>query len=227
MNAPHLHLNLMRESEHRSSSPVRIRVMLPVLALLAAVGCLVWWALLFAQLLVIRGQVTNLRSDLESKKVDHATILAQMASVRDLQAELDQLTAYAHGRRTYGDMLAHLAEVMPLHVQLTSLAIPQAPFPNLLAPGGRRPLLGPTGTVEKVTFRLTGRTTKATPVTALMESLEAPAFSRVLVIDKDPKSPQQSPKILSFRQDAAASENAVRLLVFDIEYRCADRRFEK
>lgn len=227
MNAPRLHLNLMRESEHRSSSPVRLRVMLPVLALLAAAGCLVWWALLFAQLLVMRGQATNLRNDLESKKVDHATILAQMASVRDLQAELDQLTAYAHGRRAYGETLAHLAEVMPLHVQLTSLVIPQAPLPNLNLPGARRPLLGPTGTVENVTLRLTGRTTKATPVSTLMESLEAPAFSDVLVIDKDPKSLAQSPKIISFRQDTAAVENAVRLLVFDIEYRCADRRFEK
>jgi len=227
MNVPRLHLNLLRDSERRSSSPVRLRVMMPVLAILAAAGGLLWWAILFAQLLVIRGQATNLRDDLESKKVDHATILAQMASVRDLQAELDQLAAYAHGRRVYGNVLARLAAVMPPHVQLTSLVIPQAPLPNLNPPGSRRPLLGPTGTVEAVTLRLTGRTTKAAPVSTLMDSLEAPAFSGILVIDKDPKSPQQSPKILSFRQDTAAADNAVRLLVFDVEYRCADRRFEK
>lgn len=227
MNAPRLHLNLMRESEHRSSSPVRLRVMMPVLSLLTAAGCLVWWALLFAQLLVVRAQTTNLRNDLESKRVDHATILAQMASVRDLQAELDQLAAYAHGRRVYGNLLARLADIMPPHVQLTSLVLPPAPLPNLNPPGSRRPLLGPTGTVENVTLRLTGRTTKATPVSTLMESLEAPAFSGVLVIDKDPKSSAQSPKIISFRQDAAGADNAIRLLVFDIEYRCPDRRFEK
>ena len=41
MKAPNLHLNLLRASERQSSSPVRLRVMLPILAVLACLGCCV------------------------------------------------------------------------------------------------------------------------------------------------------------------------------------------
>ena len=43
MKAPNLHLNLLREQERVSSSPVRVRVMLPSLAILACVAMLGWW----------------------------------------------------------------------------------------------------------------------------------------------------------------------------------------
>ena len=45
MNAP-LHFNLLKESEMLSSSPVRIRVMMPLMALLVNLGLVVWLLLL-------------------------------------------------------------------------------------------------------------------------------------------------------------------------------------
>ena len=60
MNAPKLHLNLLRDSERQSSSPVRLRVMLPILAALACVGCLVWWGVLAGQLILAKAQVSSL-----------------------------------------------------------------------------------------------------------------------------------------------------------------------
>ena len=228
MKSPRLHLNLLRDSERLSSSPVRIRVMLPVMAILACAGCLVWWATLATQLLVVRTQVSSLQDELAGKKSDHAHILMQMAEAREKQAQLDQLQMYSAGRNAYGDVLARLAEVMPIRVQLTKIVIPEQPPQNLLPPGGRgKPAWGPTGTVERMSMRIAGRTTKETPVMSLMESLESPDFSSVLEIAKGPTVQDPSPKVHSFRQDGSVTEDGQRLLVFDVEYRCRPRVFEK
>ena len=229
MNASNLHLNLLRDAEKVSSSPVRLRVMLPILALLLCVGCAIWWAVLFMQMLLLRGQLATLRTDLDGKKSDHAAILAEMAKVRDLQAELDQLMAYRKGRHAYGPLLAQLAETMPTNVQLTAIAIPEPPPQMLTNPKFPKlpPLLGPTNTTEAVTFRLTGRTANAAPVTAFMETLAGEAFKDWLVIDKTAAGALQSPRIHSFRQESRAQDDGARLLAFDVEYRCPERRFEK
>ena len=229
MNAPNLHLNLLRETEKRSSSPIRIRVMLPILALLLCAGCAVWWAILFMQMLLLRGQLATIRADLDGKKSAHAAILAEMAKMRDLQAELDQLNAYRNGRRVYGPLLAQLAEAMPTNVQLTGVTIPEPPPQMLSNPKMPKlpPLLGPTNTIENVTFRLTGRTAKAAPVTAFIETLAGATFADWLVVDKTGPTIQQSPRVHSFRQEARAQDEGARLLAFDVEYRCKERRFEK
>jgi len=228
MKSPRLHLNLLGESEKLSSSPVRIRVMLPTMALLATAGFVLWWATLAMQLLIVRAQVSSLKEELAGKKSAHASILAQMSEARERQAQLDQLEMYLGGRNTYGETLARLAEVMPIRVQLTKIEIPEQPPQNLMPPGGRgKPAWGPTGTVERITMRIAGRTTKETPVISLMESLEGSEFSQVLAINKDPRSPEMSPKVHSFRQDGSTADDGSRLLVFDIEYRCLPRVFEK
>ena len=230
MNTSNLHLNLLRETEKRSSSPIRVRVMLPILALLLCAGCAVWWAILFMQLLLLRGQLATVRSDLDGKKSAHAAILSEMAKMRDLQAELDQLNAYRNGRRAYGPLLAQLAETVPTNVQLTAITIPEPPPQMLSNPKMPKlpPLLGPTNTTEAVSFRLTGRTEKSAPVTALMDTLAGETFKDWFVIDKTGAPATQSPRIHSFRQETRVSEETGhRLLAFDVEYRCTERRFEK
>ena len=139
MKAPNLHLNLLHASERQSSSPVRLRVMLPIFAVLACVGCLVWWGVLACQLILVKSQAASIQKDLAAKNAEHGDILQQMGSARNVQAELDQLAMYAHGRRTYGGLFKNLADVVPENLQLLSLEIPEPPVQNLLAPSrGRR-----------------------------------------------------------------------------------------
>ena len=232
MTASKLHLNLLRDSERQSSSPVRLRVMLPILAVLACLGCLVWWGIVAGQLLLAKSQVTSLRNDLDAKKNEHSGILKQMGNAREMQAELDQLKMYAGGRRTYGSLFKELANVVPEGVQLMSLEIPEPAAQQQLPPGAKpgptvRPLLGPTGTVERVTMRIVGRTPRETPVEQLMKSLAEPAFTNSLIVAKDAPGDQMSPRVRSFQQDAMPDEHGQRLLSFDVEYRCVERRFEK
>ncbi|MBO7685024.1 MAG: hypothetical protein J6V72_01490, partial [Kiritimatiellae bacterium] len=61
MKAPNLHLNLLHASERQSSSPVRLRVMLPILSVLACLGCLVWWGVLACQLMLVKSQCASIR----------------------------------------------------------------------------------------------------------------------------------------------------------------------
>ena len=232
MKAPNLHLNLLRASERQSSSPVRMRVMLPILAVLACLGCLVWWGVLAGQLMLVKAQSASIEKDLAAKKAEHGGILGQKSDERNMQAELDQLTMYARGRRTYGDLFKQFANVVPEGVQLMALEIPEPPAQILLPPGAKpgpkvKPLLGPTGTVENVSLRIIGRAPKDKPVEVLMQSFEGVAFTNTLVIAKGVPPDQASPKIHSFHQDASPDNGGARLLAFDIEYRCAERRFEK
>ncbi len=219
MNTSAFHLNLLKETEKLSSSPVRLRVMLPVGALLSCAGIAVWWGTLFTQLMLAQSQSGTIEDTLKAKGAAHAAIIKEMDIVRELRLEAEQLAAYSSGVRRVAAPLAHLAEVMPLKVQLTELSIPQPPPMDLNPPKGQKgpPAWGPTGTVETARLVLAGRTTKETPVISLMEALGDPSFSPLDTSEK---------KVKSFRQDAADSQKR-KLLSFEIEYVMPERRFGK
>ena len=225
-----IHVNLLRENEVLSSSPVRIRVMLPVAMMLAAAGMVLWWVIVYGAVLLNTTSITSLENDIAAKKAGHQKVLNQMNEANELESELEQLGYYRDSRRTWGETFAHLAEVIPLKVQLTRLAIPPPPPQDLSRPKGSKlpPLWGPESRTEKVTLILAGRTTKETPVISMMESLESDVFTNALVICRDPKEPEQSPRVKSFRQDSAsesASKTKQRMLTFEIEYTAKERRF--
>ena len=230
MRAANLHLNLLRPEEKASSSPVRLRVMLPILSLLLCAACAIWWGVLFMQGLLLNARVTSVRTDLEGKKTAHAAILAKMADMRERQSQLDQLAAYKRGCHKYGGLMAKLAEVVPAEVQLTALTIPEPPPQQLTDPKNpkRPPLLGPTNTTESVQFRISGRTAATASVTAFMEAVESDVFSEWIVVDKDKKNAAaRKKKRIHIRQESRAGDDGVRMLAFDVEFRCKERRFEK
>lgn len=238
MSANACHLNLLMESERVSSSPVRFRIMLPVLAMLACLGLAIWWAILGGQLMLVKAGVSRLTDELREREVAHQDVLKRMNRLRELDAELVQLDCYSNSVLHRGEMLASLAEVMPLKVQLVKLEIPPPappviPKPTPVKKTGKKKkapppaLLGPTGYVERATMTLVGRTPKETPVISLMESLETDAFTNALVIVRDPRDPNQSPKVRSFRQDVSKKDDKSRLLAFDIEYLLKGRRFDR
>ena len=227
MKPTNLHLDLLRDDEKFSSSPVRLRVMLPVLGGLMCLAMCVWWASAFAQLQIARGELRVVRGSLEESKNAHAGAVDDITVARELQGEIDQLSFYVKGRRTWGQFLARLADAVPARVQLTTLVIPEAAAQQLNNPQNPKmpTLLGPTNDVELVTVRMTGRTSRSEPVTKFMETLAEKQFADWLVIGGTGKT--QSPRIRSFNQESAANASEGRLLTFDLEYRAAARRFAK
>ena len=234
------HLNLLMESERVSSSPVRFRVMLPVLSMLACLGLAVWWAILGGQLMLAKTNVSRLETELRVHDAANREFLAKMAELNEINARLAQLDCYSNSVLRRGEMLASLAEVMPLKVQLVRLeipapahpAVPKPPPPPKPKPGQKKkpavPVTpGPTGYVERATMTLVGRTPKETPVLSLMESLESETFTNDLVIVRNPRDPNLSPRVRAFKQDVAKKGEGARMLVFDIEYLLRGRRFDR
>lgn len=234
------HLNLLMESERVTSSPVRFRVMMPVLALLACLGIAVWWATLGGRLMLVQSQRAQLRGERTARDAAHRDVLSQMAQTRELEAELAQLDAYRNAAVRRGGLLTALAEAMPLKVQLAKLEIPAPMPPPVYVPPQPKPkkgkkappvdlsLYGPTGYVERASLVLAGRATKEAPILALMESLASETFTNDVVIARAPAAAsEQSPKIRAFRQDAARTPSAARLMAFEVEYRLTGRRFDR
>jgi len=213
MKAPNLHLNLLHASERQSSSPVRLRVMLPVLALLACVGCLVWWGVIAGQLMLVRGQVDTIKQELDAKKAENGGVLAMMTSNVNMQAEIDQLSMYVNGRRVYGKLFTQIAETLTPDVQLLKLEIPLPPPQNLQPPGPKpkpgqkvQPLLGPTNTVETVVLTAMGATTNWRSVDKFKDIVTG--LDGNGVVDSKITWPDPSKK-------------------FEITFKCKERGFEK
>lgn len=229
MNGKAYHLNLLKKSEVVSSSPVRLRVMLPIAAMLACAAMLTWWGVLYGNIIVNNSKIDGLQAEINAKSNQHAQILAKMNEVNELETEFEQLEYYRNARHTWGETLTRLTEAIPIKLQLTKLEIPAPPVQDLNPPKGVKapPPWGPTNNTEKVALILTGRAPKETPVIALMESLESENFTNAFRIVKDPRDPNQSPKIHHIRQEASAGRDSKRMLAFEVEYTAIERRFSK
>ena len=216
MKAASFHLNLLKPSETLSSSPVRLRIMLPVGALLACIGLLVWWGVLFTQIVLTKTQAHTIEEDLAAKNSAHAEAIQKRDLARELKLQLEQLEYYKAGVRTIGAPLAKFAEVVPLRVQLKELSVTELPPQVLMPPGAKIPLFGPTVNVETQKLVIAGLTTKETPVVSLMESLES-GFETLVTGEHN---------VNSFKQDNTEIDGK-RLLSFEIEYSMPGRRFAK
>lgn len=219
MNGESFHLNLMKSGEVRSSSPVRLRVMMPLLAMLATIGLVVWWGSSLAQSIIISAQIKTIEADIDAKRKDHSEVMEQQGLVRELRLQIEQLEYYGNGVRAVGEPLAKLAEVTPVRIQMTELSISPLPPQNLNPPGKKGPpLWGPTTNVETQKLVIAGRATRETPVQAMMESLDADEFAGLVT---------KARKVNSFRQDSSQSKDGRRLLAFEVEYTMPERRFSK
>ena len=223
MNTSSLHVNLLKETEKLSSSPIRLRIMLPVVAFLACVGLAIWWSIIFTQLLMVQSSSRNVEEMLEARKKTHAAAVEDMNALRELRLEAEQLGFYSNGVRHVATPLARLAEEMPLKVQLTELSMPPPAPIDLTPPKGKKakkgkkaqPLWGPTNETEAARLVFSGRTPKDQPLIQLMETLEEPDFRALVTKTK---------KVTSVRQDTVG-EKGRRLLAFEVEYVMPERRF--
>jgi len=187
--------------------------MLPILAVLACVGCVVWWGVLAGQLVLQNAQVKAIKDDLAAKKAEHGGILQQMAAERNLRSELDQLAMFANGRRAYGELFTRVAQVVSPDIQLLELEIPQPPPQNLLPPGAKpgpkvKPLLGPTNTVEDVVLNIRGNTEKWQSVEPFKDAVAGTGGTNSAIVSSS----------IGWTVPGKS---------FTIEYRCRERRFEK
>lgn len=126
MNAS-LHLNLLKDAERFSSSPIRPRVMIPLLAILSAAGLGVWWMLLTVRL----GNAVHEKMVREASCAELKPALNQVLELRarekEAYAALAQLGFYRASIIRFGDTLMRLPQHVPESIQFTELRVPPPP----------------------------------------------------------------------------------------------------
>ena len=222
-----LHLDLLTDEEHVSPSPVRLRVMVPMLSVLAVFGIAVWWALYAFRLHGANSQKAKLEANVAGLKSAHAEVVRLRAQEKECVAVLRQLGFYRNARVRFGEAFAQLAEHVPENLQLTEVRVPPPPLqppPPLVeekAKAKTSPLLGPTNALETVTLRLAGRAGGESPseaINTLLEALRTPAFTNLILSAETPKG--------TFRQDTSVGSSNRDTLLFEITCGCVPRRFE-
>jgi len=217
-----LHLNLITDEERFSSSPVRLRVMVPILAVLTVLGLAVWWLLFAFRLYATTTQKAALSANIAGLATAHKEVMGLRAQEKEYSAQLRQLSFYRNSRIRFGGTFALLAERVPETLQITELCVPPPPpLPPSPVDPTKKPALGPTNLFETVALRLAGRASGQRPteaVNTLLEALRTPAFTNLILSAEIPKG--------AFRQDTGKDSAAREALLFEITCGCAPRRFE-
>ena len=218
MTTEAFHLNLMKNGEHVSSSPVRLRVVVPMLAFFAAIGMVVWWGSLFTQRLLVQSNQRSLAEENAARNAAESEAKAQNANYLERSARLRQLDGYAAGVRRLGPALASLAENIPVGIQLLDLTISE-PDPQDLRPAHPRlpPLRGPTNTIERQTFAIEGRTAKPLYAGKLKMTLRDPSFA--------PLAERLTGERSRLDTSAPVRRNETRPTLFHLEYAMPARSF--
>lgn len=211
-----LHLNLLKEEEHFSSSPVRLRVMMPTAAVFVALCSIAWFFLLAGKVHTQAHLNEKLKQAVASITPVYAAVLDSRAQEQEYRAMARQLGIYTNSRVLFGESLSLISARVPSCIQFTEMRIPQ---PTLADPA--HPSAAPTNRFEQVFLRISGRTSGDHPseaVNTLLAELRTPVFTNLLRSVSIPKG--------AFRQDNARSASNRDTLLFEITCECQPRRFE-
>lgn len=219
MRSP-LNLDLLKDEERFSSSPIRLRVMLPLITNFVLLCSLVVWMFLVIRMRGQQNLLTDVENAVESVSPVHASVLASRDLEKETRAIIQQLNLYKHARNVLGPTLSNIAEHVPESVQFTEmrLLLPQPPS-DIGRPGG--PTAPTTNTTECVTLRIAGRTSgphASESVNNLLAAFRTAAFTNVFRLVSIPKG--------AFRLDTSRGQSTNETLLFEITCDCAPRRFE-
>lgn len=220
-----IHVNLLRNSERRSSLPVRMRVMVPALSSLLLLGFLVWaWFLSSRNADLVSG-----RDDILAKQDNQKAAIADYREIKKregaVRGELEQLESYSEGRILFSSVLAGLPLAVPSTMQLTSLEIPPPPRPVQAKPEKQASGNSRTDEVkkpspkekrrgEKVFLKLSGLVDSAPSVDALRAALRSGIFTNLVVSTEIPKG--------AFRISGEQGSK----FVFEVNCECIERVFK-
>ncbi len=216
------HLNLLKPEEHRSSSPIRLRIVLPLLAFFAMVGMIIWWGSIFAQTLLEESRQKEAAAENTKRLAAEKEANDLHANYLEKTAQLRQLAGYDAGQRRIGPALAALAEQMPLignrpAIQLISISISDPEPQNLANPKPRMPpLWGPADPVERQRLVIEGRTTKPLYAETLKKILTDHAFTTILTGE---------PKETSRTEMSGGVQDAKITTLFTFDYAMPERSF--
>lgn len=234
-NTNALHFDFLLDSERVSSSPLRIRFIVPVLGLLCLLAPLAVWLQESSEVDGLSSKKKLLETEIAQLKASHDGVLKEMAEEKEIQAQLKQLGFYRNSKSMVGATLAGLTNCVSSRIQLTKLELLTKTPPPLFSGPQVRPAnamelskLCPTNLMDVVTLRFSGRSiqTGGNPVEVnrFLQALQGNAFASLIAPAQKPKVTfQEETSSFASRQASGTSHETVS---FEITYECLPRRFE-
>lgn len=229
MSPASLHYNFLHESERVSSSPIRMRFMVPIFSCIITACMVIIWQIYAIRLEAVKSQKALVDGEINTMKESYSNIVMDRVLEKELRAELKQLSFYKASCNRVGETLHQLTNCVSDRVQITEMRLAIVPIPkDIVKPNPKTPIpLGPTNLFDTVSLRVSGR---AHPeggsgfVDGLLRSLQSPAFSNVIQTAVIPKG--------AFRQEANLRTSSMgeggprEVLLFEINCNCQPRRYE-
>jgi hypothetical protein len=225
-----LHFDFLLETERLSSSPLRLRFMIPVVGFLCLSASLVVWQVDYSDWNSNVITKKKIEEEIAKLKSSHEAVLKDRAEIKELTGQLEQLKYYQRSKNLVGATLAQLTNCVTSNIQLTELAI-ASQLPSPQPPGQPKPKtaldlakLCPTNIVEAVNLRFKGRYYQSgvTPVelNRFLAQLEGNAFTSLVT---------QVNRKVDYQEDTAKNRGENKemdIYSFEINYECLPRRFQ-
>jgi len=214
----HIHLNLIKDEEIVSPSPIRSQIIAPIAVAIITVGVLVWWLFLSFQYSNVKN-LTNQNKEFRTQlQTSYKSVLALTAEEESLGALTAQIKAYQGSKVRYAEALKNIPDHVLPNIQLTQLEIPHPPLPLLEKD---KHSAGPTNKTELAKFIITGRTSGANAFDAVdhfLNDLKKAPFTNLIQSTHIPKG--------AMRPEKTRNRDDKEYLRFEIECNCTPRRFE-
>ena len=176
-----LHLNLIKDEEIVSSSPIRSRVMLPLVGGAALLASLLAWGMAQFRVSALEDQKARLVAAVAERQGAHRDVLRLRGERAALQATFRQFGYYTNSCVRWAEMVSAIAGVVPTNIQLTALNLVPPPLPRPPADKAQAALWhGPTNASERATLIIEGMAkepNREKAINALVEALNAPPFT--------------------------------------------------
>jgi len=225
-----LHFDFLLEEERLSSSPLRLRFMIPVVGFLCLSSSLVLWQLDASAFTANTSQKKVLEEEIAKLKSSHELVLKDRAEAKELAGQLEQLGYYQHSKNVVAATLAQLTNCVSSQIQLTELILKSdMPTPQGMGqPKPKTPLdlakLCPTNVLESVSLQIKGRyyQTGVVPVelNRFLLALKGDTFTSLVT---------QVNRQVDYQEDATkrrSESKELDIYSFTISYECLPRRFQ-
>ncbi|MFA7173619.1 MAG: hypothetical protein WC340_09425 [Kiritimatiellia bacterium] len=213
----HIHLNLIKDGELRTSSSVRIHTIVPVFVGLITLGIFVWWLYLYLNYISLK-QIHDQHTEIATQvKPGYKHVLELTAEEKELTALNAQIIAFDGSRLKYAAVLKHIPELVDPSIQFTMIEV-TPPSPPLFKK--EAPTSAPTNTFATTELIITGRaaSAKVDAVDRLLKALNTGLSTNLIKSAAIPKG--------SLRQETKSRDSAGEFVLFEIRCLCWPRRFQ-
>jgi Tfp pilus assembly protein PilN len=188
-----MHINLIFEEEQRSASPVSLRLIIRLAALVVLVLAGVWAFSFYAGYHALQNKQRSVEEEWKKTEPKYKAAVQMRDDLVDRTATLKEIKGWSDSRIAWGTQLRSLQPAVPSVIQLTELRVSQ----TILSLANNLP-------ARAFEMKISGRTGAARSevnVVQFMEALKQPPFTGVI------KSAELPPG--AFRQDPASKTDRV------------------